>query len=58
MAFEMADRTPDNVDIAQLYDCFTITPLFLLEDLGFCSGVTKDDRFDERRVGTIPKHLP
>jgi acetyl-CoA acetyltransferase len=26
----------DAVDIAYLYDCFTITPLLLLEQLGFC----------------------
>jgi acetyl-CoA acetyltransferase len=35
-AFEMAGRTPGDVDVAQLYDCFSITPLVLLEDLGFC----------------------
>jgi len=35
-AFRMAEKTPSDVDVAQLYDCFTITPLILLEDLGFC----------------------
>lgn len=35
-AFEMSGLAPDDVDVAQLYDCFTITPLLLLEDLGFC----------------------
>lgn len=35
-AFEMAGKTPEEIDVAQLYDCFTITPLILLEDLGFC----------------------
>lgn len=35
-AFEMADLKPSDVDTAQLYDSFTITPMILLEDLGFC----------------------
>lgn len=35
-AYVMADRSPKDVDVAQLYDCFTITPLVLMEDLGFC----------------------
>nr|MBF0681497.1 thiolase family protein [Pseudomonas sp.] len=37
MAFEMAGMTPADVDVAQLYDCFTITPLMTLEDYGFCA---------------------
>jgi acetyl-CoA acetyltransferase len=28
--------TPADVDVAQIYDCFTITALTLLEDYGFC----------------------
>ncbi|MEX3773053.1 acetyl-CoA acetyltransferase [Pseudomonas sp. MYb118] len=35
-AFEMAGLTQADVDVAQLYDAFTITPLLALEDLGFC----------------------
>ncbi len=27
---------PDDIDVAQLYDCFTITVLMQLEDWGFC----------------------
>jgi acetyl-CoA acetyltransferase len=27
---------PDDVDVAQFYDCFTITVLMELEDWGFC----------------------
>jgi acetyl-CoA acetyltransferase len=33
----MAQITPADVDVAQLYDCFTITPLMILEDYGFCA---------------------
>ena len=34
-AFEMAGLRPADVDVAILYDCFTITPILLLENLGF-----------------------
>jgi acetyl-CoA acetyltransferase len=35
-AFAMAGIGPNQVDVAQLYDCFTITVLMTLEDYGFC----------------------
>ena len=36
-AFAMAGVSPGEIDVAQLYDCFTITPLMILEDYGFCA---------------------
>lgn len=36
-AFEMARLEPRDVDLAMVYDCFTITVIILLEDLGFCA---------------------
>lgn len=35
-AFEMAGLAPKDIDVAQIYDCFTITPILTLEDYGFC----------------------
>lgn len=35
-AFEMAGLGPKDVDVAELYDCFSIVPVTELEDLGFC----------------------
>lgn len=36
LAYAKAGLGPGDVDVAMLYDCFTITVLIELEDLGFC----------------------
>ncbi len=35
-AFEMAGIGPKDIDVAQIYDCFTIAALMTLESYGFC----------------------
>jgi acetyl-CoA acetyltransferase len=35
-AYAMAGVGPKDINVAELYDCFTITPIMFLEDLGFC----------------------
>nr|WP_306437326.1 hypothetical protein [Cupriavidus taiwanensis] len=35
IAYEMAALGPGDIDVAQLYDCFTIVPILELEELGF-----------------------
>ena len=42
-AFAMAGLSPQDIDVVQLYDAFTINTLLFLEDLGFCKkGEVKD----------------
>jgi acetyl-CoA acetyltransferase len=36
-AFRMAGITVEDVNVAQMYDCYTITVLIALEDYGFCA---------------------
>ncbi|HEY4372847.1 MAG TPA: acetyl-CoA acetyltransferase [Burkholderiales bacterium] len=36
-AFTMAGLTPADVDVAMVYDAFTINTILFLEDLGFCA---------------------
>jgi len=37
LAFSRAGISPQDVDVAQLYDSFTITVVLTVEDLGFCA---------------------
>lgn len=56
-AFAMAGLTPKDIDVAQLYDCFTIAPLMALEDYGFCKPGQAGDFVREGRIalgGDLP----
>ncbi len=35
--YARAGMTPADIDVAQFYDCFTMTALIQLEDYGFCA---------------------
>lgn len=37
-AYKMANVKPDDIDVAEVHDCFTIAEIMAYEDLGFCSA--------------------
>jgi acetyl-CoA acetyltransferase len=56
-AFGMAGLTPADVDLAELYDCFTYVPLVTLEDYGFCNKGEGGDFVENGRIelnGELP----
>lgn len=50
-AFAMAGVGPDDVDVVELYDSFTITVLLALEDLGFCGKGEGGGFVEDGRLG-------
>ncbi len=56
-AFAMAGLDRSDVDVASLYDCYTITVLMTLEDAGFCAkgqGITWVQSRDLTFAGDFP----
>jgi acetyl-CoA acetyltransferase len=56
-AFLMAGVRRDQIDLASIYDCYTITVLLSLEDAGFCAkgeGGRFVDQHDFRYNGDFP----
>jgi acetyl-CoA acetyltransferase len=56
-AFKSAGLTPADIDVAQIYDCFTITVIIELEDLGFCKKGEGGHFVEGGRIG-IGGELP
>lgn len=55
--FRMADVTPQDIDVAQIYDCSTVNVLLQIEDYGFCpkgegGGFVEDGNVE--LGGTLP----
>jgi len=36
MAYKMSGKSPSDIDVAEVHDCFTIAEIMAYEDLGFC----------------------
>lgn len=59
-AYRMANVTPDDIDFAEVHDCFTITQILDIEDLGFFEkgrGVNAVLDGKTARGGEIPINL-
>jgi acetyl-CoA acetyltransferase len=56
-AFEESGLGPEDMDVVQIYDAFTINPIVILEDLGFCGKGSGGRLFTEGRTapgGDLP----
>lgn len=56
-AYEMAQITPGDLDVAEVHDCFTIAELIAYEDLGFCKpgqGKTLVENGETKLGGRLP----
>jgi acetyl-CoA acetyltransferase len=56
-AYEMADVKPEDVDVAEVHDCFTIAEIIAYEDLSFCKpgeGGRLIDSGETKLGGRIP----
>jgi len=55
-AFEMAGLTPDDVDTAEVHDCFTIAEIMATEDLGFFAPGTGGKAAEEGETARTGRH--
>ena len=56
-AFEQANITPNDLDIAEVHDCFTIAELIAMEDIGICKPGESKNWIREKRTqidGDLP----
>jgi len=56
-AYSMAGVGPDDIDVAEVHDCFTITEILNIEDLGFCEK-GEGGRVTERGETAIGGRIP
>ncbi len=56
-AYEMAGLEPQDIDIAEVHDCFTIAEIMAYEDLGFCKP-GEGGKFIESGIPMLDGELP
>ncbi len=56
-AYEMAGVTPEQVNLAEVHDCFTIAELIAYEDLGFC-GVGEGGKLVDSGATSLGGAIP
>ena len=56
-AYKMAGKTPKDIDVAEVHDCFSISEIIETEELGFCNKGKGGEMVEEGQTevgGTIP----
>jgi len=56
-AYKMADIRPEEIQVAEVHDCFTIAEIIAYEDLGFCPK-GQGGRLIEEEITTLDGGLP
>jgi acetyl-CoA C-acetyltransferase len=56
-AYEMAGVKPEQIDVAEVHDCFTIAEIIAYEDMGFCK-LGEGGKLVEEGFTTIGGRLP
>ena len=57
MAYEHAKKTPQDIDVAEVHDCFTIAEICAIEDLGFVKKGEGGKAID-KKITTLDGSLP
>jgi len=57
-AFEMAGVAPADIDVAELYDCFSIVPIIELEEMGLCEPGAGGAYFEAGHAAIGGGHVP
>jgi acetyl-CoA C-acetyltransferase len=57
MAYKFANKKPEDIDLAEVHDCFTIAEICAIEDLGFVKK-GEGGKAVENKISTIDGSLP
>jgi len=60
IAYKMAKKSPNDVEVAEVHDCFTIAEIMAYEDLGFCKKGEGGKLIEEEQTwigGKIPVNI-